>query len=80
MKALIEHSLYRPTIVLAILSLVRLMTAVDFSVTQIVFVLAFRGTRYVLNAIIQRAHASLVVSSRTATKTAARATPTCAPR
>lgn len=55
MKALIERSLYQPAIVLPILMLVRLMTALDFSIPQIVLVLAFRGTRYVFNLIVHGA-------------------------
>jgi hypothetical protein len=54
MKALIERSLYQPSIVLPILMLVRLMTALDFSVTQIVLVLAFKGTRYVFMRFVMR--------------------------
>ena len=64
MKALIERSLYQPAIVLPILMLVRLMTALDFSITQIALVLAFRGTRYVFNMIVERTRVLSCASSK----------------
>ncbi|CAM2151959.1 protein of unknown function [Pararobbsia alpina] len=67
MKSLIERSLYQPAIVLPILMLVRLMTALDFSITQIALVLAFRGTRYIFNLIADRVRAVSRVSSRAST-------------
>ena len=54
MKALIERHLYQPAIVLPILMLVRLMTALDFSVTQILIVLVVRGSQYMFYRIAHR--------------------------
>ncbi|WP_147432303.1 hypothetical protein [Pararobbsia silviterrae] len=65
MKALIERSLYQPAIVLPILMLVRLMTALDFSITQIVLVLAFRGSRYLFMLALDHARRGAPASPRT---------------
>jgi hypothetical protein len=46
MKALIERQLYQPGLVLPLLALTRLMVTLDFSISQVLFVIFMRGAQY----------------------------------
>lgn len=48
MKALLQRQIYRPTVVLMLLVLTRLMVSTDFSVVQVALVLLLRSAHMVV--------------------------------
>ena len=47
MKDLIARQLYQPAVVLPLLLLTRLMVALDFNLTQVMFVMVLKGSQHV---------------------------------